>query len=308
MKSAQGFRFGSAPVVSLRTALAAGLVLLVGVNAITLGLVAWNRSGEPEALLALSERELDRPYNWHARGPENSGLALRLHWRVAPGPERSPPPSADARAEPNPRGDDKDNDAPWYNDNVARWLDAAKLGRLGFVFDSETSRRRTVVRPVFLVMEYDGPAWQASVERARRWSAREAGLRDANPVRAEFSERARRAAEYLASEERESSRLFVIDAGLDARALRDQYPDRRRYAIVHGQIRASWCDSCREKNLSGWVERVGTDTVNLPHALRATLTSDRGVEGGRSPFSAEIAFGRRLEPWMRSLSLAKPGR
>ena len=40
----------------------------------------------------------------------------------------------------------------------------------------------------------------------------------------------------LVREENESSRLFVIDAGLDSAALRTKYPDRARYAIVQGVI------------------------------------------------------------------------
>ncbi|MGH8649482.1 MAG: DUF4824 family protein, partial [Burkholderiales bacterium] len=41
--------------------LAAGIVLIALTNAIALGGVAWNRSGEPESVLKLTQRELSQP-------------------------------------------------------------------------------------------------------------------------------------------------------------------------------------------------------------------------------------------------------
>ena len=60
-----------------------GLALITGVNAIALGGVAYNRSGEAESTLRLSERELRAPYKWSG-SKENSGLALHLDWRTSP--------------------------------------------------------------------------------------------------------------------------------------------------------------------------------------------------------------------------------
>lgn len=64
-----------------------GLLLAAGVllaaDAVILATAARNRSGEAEARLQLTERELELPY----RGRENTALALRLNWW---GPEAGP--------------------------------------------------------------------------------------------------------------------------------------------------------------------------------------------------------------------------
>lgn len=59
-------------------------VLLVLVNIIVLAGAAYNRSGDPIASLQLTERELSLPYYRAYNKKENSGLALRLSWKVAP--------------------------------------------------------------------------------------------------------------------------------------------------------------------------------------------------------------------------------
>lgn len=44
--------------------LIAGIAIILVVNAIALGGVAYNRSGTPESTLHLSQRELSEPYVW----------------------------------------------------------------------------------------------------------------------------------------------------------------------------------------------------------------------------------------------------
>ncbi len=61
----------------------AGLALILATNAVVLAMVAYNRSGHPEAQLGLTERELLPPYGSRA-SPEASGLDLELQWRVLP--------------------------------------------------------------------------------------------------------------------------------------------------------------------------------------------------------------------------------
>ena len=58
--------------------LIAGVGLIVVVNAIVLGGVAYNRSSEPESALRLSERELAAPMRGYGN-KENSGIALALN-------------------------------------------------------------------------------------------------------------------------------------------------------------------------------------------------------------------------------------
>ena len=278
-----------------RLGLLAGLALIVLTNAVTLGLVAWNRSGEPEAVLRLAERELDRPWDWRGRHRENSGLALTLRWRVAP-------------TQADVANDDEVEVEAWAYGGTAHWLNEAKLAELGVPPQNDDRRYRGRSHAVLLVLEHDGDAYQRSVERARRQLASETALREANPNQKEFAERAKRAGDRLADQEHEASRLFVIDAGIDATKLRARYPDRNRYAIVNGHIRPEWHDPRQKRPRLGYIERIDAGAINVPHALRDAVPADAGRHRGRPAsdsadrFFAEIAFGRRLEPWMLSVT------
>ena len=87
-----------------------GLILLT--NAVVLGSVWYNRSGDPDSTLALTDRELASPVNyWH--GEENSGLDLHLVWRT----EQSRPQAFTTGSV--------------YFGGEADWLDSAKLAELG---------------------------------------------------------------------------------------------------------------------------------------------------------------------------------
>lgn len=305
--------WASQPAVKpgLKTTRVIGLTLILGVNVITLGLVAWNRSGEPEAVLTLSERELDRPWNWRGRSNENSGLALKLRWRVTP-----PAPRKDGG---KPGADASNTEAPddgveaWAYGGNADFLDAAKLRSLGFALNDDATRRTESGHAVLLVLENNGPAYVAALERARARLTRETVLRDANPDKPEFVHRAKRATEHLADEEIEASRLFIVDAGLDADALRVQYPDRQRYAIVGGRVRPGWGDPRHREARRGHIEHIDAGTVNVPNALRAAVPPYIGRRGNTvgaktdDRFGAEIAFGKRFEPWLRQASRPDSG-
>jgi hypothetical protein len=126
--------------------LAAAVVVVA--NAVALWGVAHNRTGEPEAELVLTEREL-KVAPW---SDESTGAFLRLEWqRSLPGSKPGWP-----------------------------WFDRAKLEALGFDcsrWEREARVRygRMVARRAYVVLEYDGPAWT-------RWlEAREAGSEETPP-------------------------------------------------------------------------------------------------------------------------------
>ena len=186
-----------------------GLALIVLTNAVALGGVWWNRSAAPDSSLTLSERELGLP--WRAlRNRENSGLALNLNWRIA-----------DREAGEFISGYTVNGGSP-------EWLDAARMQALGFTVGdtaSDADRRRytrQLPRAAIFVLELNGPAAQRALERARENAARHAAAAAANAGNKEFAGRAKHAQDLLTQEENTSSRLFVIDAGLDAHALRQQ--------------------------------------------------------------------------------------
>ena len=92
--------------------LIAGLSIIIVTNVIALGGVAYNRSGEPDALVELTERELDIAYRYGLER-ENTGLRLNINCRV----------------------ETLQDDYAYANNNCwgnPVWLDQQKLIELGF--------------------------------------------------------------------------------------------------------------------------------------------------------------------------------
>lgn len=272
----------------------AGVALILAANAVALLGVAYNRSGEADSLLKLSQRELQLPYGWGLEG-ESSGIALALRWR-SPAEE-----AADARM---PAMD--------YPGGAPAWLDKGKLAALGFDVSqpegTDKGRRhygKQLAREALLVLELDGPAHQQALERARQHATREEALYAANSGSKEFERRAENARKWLEREEKVSSRLFLVDAGPDAAALRAKYPDHARYAIVRGQVRPWMIGDKTKSRLSGRVT-LSVSRINVPHAFRPVfeplLGTRRGWPDAGPPFEAVVAFGQRFEPWITAAS------
>ncbi|MCY1356677.1 hypothetical protein D9M68_330750 [compost metagenome] len=256
-----------------RVALLGGLVLIGLTNAIALGGVWFNRNGEPDSRLLLSERELRRDHDWTLR--ENSGLALRLDWRL---------PS-------DPKSGDRYQRLP---------LDETRLQQLGFTADDRqglhVDHRN---REVLVVLELDGPARKAELERARQRLKEAEGELRAKPSDQRKQDAERAARDYLEQEEKRESRLFAVDVGLDHEVLRQRYPDRSRYAIVPGSVSA-WI---RDGRLTGQISSLRISEINVPHAWRETLGKELARDrNGESPprFQLWMSFGQRLEPWIDS--------
>ena len=273
-----------------RHTLIAGVSLILAVNAIALGGVAYNRSGEPECTVKLSERELQLPYHYGGwNNMENSGVELNLRWRVHAG------------------NDDYDNYYGYGSyGGTPDWLDKAKLAALGFDVSQVQSRatrnfKRAQMKEVLLVLELNGPAYRKALARAQKKASDEEALKAANSGNKEFERRAKNSSEYAQREERENSRLFVIDAGLDASVLRVQYPDKAQFLIVKGQVRPQVVTRDKQEKLSGTVSAISISQNNVPvefqSALKHTVRNDKRV-----PFDATVAFGKRLEPWIVALN------
>lgn len=239
-----------------------GTALIVVGNLAVLAGVAYNRSGEPEAVMLLSERELRQPY-YNRNNRDNSGLALRLSWR----------------AEEGVRGP------------IASWLDRDKLRELGFDVDLRTDEdgryRQAFPREAWIVLEFDGPAHRAAIER---W---ETELAEARTRQAENPDDAQREialhnAERQLEEERErNSRLFAVDAGLDRHTLRQRYADRARYLILPGRVDMYHLMGKPMGSVAGL--DAGTLNVALEHR-------DAIVPEGK--YAVTVAFGKRGEGWI----------
>jgi len=272
----------------------AGGALIIAVNAIVLGGVSWNRSGEPLAQAQLSERELGIPYYWQAgMSKENSGLALQLEWRVG---KRSAEPFDPAQH-------------PMIHDRSADWLDEKKLLSLGFrtpaLLDADHDFRlvvdRQLARSVWLLLEFDGESYQRVLGNAER---RLEHVRQSMPGSAspESTRSTLESAESALRRERDhETRLFVIDADLDPAVLRGRYPDSARHLILRGRITAPRFRTSDPRKLpAGFVEAVDIDSIHVPARFRHvfdTLKGDRAHDGPPR-FQVNLAWGRRFEPWI----------
>jgi len=249
--------------------LLAGLGLILAGNAIALIGVAYNRSGEPDAVAELSERELGKAFN---RNRDNSGLSLRLRWRV----------ESETGIESMMLGG--------RMSGTTHWLDRDKLAELGF--DTTEPQQNDARRPLplpraaWIVLELDGSV-------AQSWLAmREANLTKAEAELAENPEdktldQAARQARSVLSREREASRLFAIDAGLDRDALRQRYPDGSQYLILRGQVRSMYDD----KKFSGYITELNGSTLHVSLADHAAIERS-------GKYTVTVAFGKRAEPWI----------
>lgn len=265
-----------------RSALVAGLGLLAATNLVALGGAAYNRSGEPESTLRVSQREL-RPSYAGVREKENSGLTLQLRWRVPQEGEAGRFYAYEGEA-----------------GGVPAWLDAAKMASLGFeplpaasVPGADRRRRHPMPRDVLIVLELDGPAYQQALERART-AARKVEEKN------ERGEGGKDAQSIIDWAERRSSRLFAVDAGLDRTSLRAKYPDRQKYAIVRGRVRQ---DGWERDKAGGRIDSLLRDEINVPLELRAAFDGVAPAyplrqERDERTVQARLAFGQRLEPWL----------
>lgn len=274
-----------------RRSFVAGMLLVLATNAIVLGGVVYNRSGEPESRLQLTQREL-RPTHSRGSARESGGLGLRLQWRVLP--------PGTARY------------AYSYNGGEASWLDQAQLASLGFdvsvpphVPKARRHYGRQLPREVLLVLELDGPAHQQAVARARQRADEEANrASEANPP-ARVNRR-KAALEALEREQSTASRLFAVDAGLDSATLRARYPDANRYAIIRGKVRIHVQSHIGAGILSGYVSDIGNTEINVPKEFLGALRRDalwplKPGDTVRPLVRMRVAFGQRLEPWLEGV-------
>jgi hypothetical protein len=136
-----------------RTGLFLAIMLVIVVNIAALAGVWYNRTGPPDAVITLTERELPL---FNAQ-EDDSGIALRIAYR---------------RAE---------------SDQNETWLDRAKLEELGFDYpEGEVARNFHLIRTLFLVLELEDEA----EESKSRLIAMDAGI-DAEELRRRYGDRSR---------------------------------------------------------------------------------------------------------------------
>jgi hypothetical protein len=273
---------------SKRRTWVAGLAIIVLSNAVALAGVAWNRSGEPEAVVTVTERELEMPYRSRFER-ENSGISLRLDWRTRPD-EIGQYIKRGSRSRPH-------------------WLDRDKLRELGFNIDElkdswEARRRfnRTLSREVYVVLEYDGPAWREIRDMVGSYHDKAKALAANNPDEHKLAKDAERAVDRRRLEQHGASRLIAVDAGLDAASLRARYPERGRYIISATQVRPNVSrNKDKTWEIRGTITQLAVGRVHVDASYRhffESLAKEAIKPDQRPRYRVKLAWGRRLEPWV----------
>jgi hypothetical protein len=234
--------------------LAAALIVCV-TNVVALGRGLLNRRTATAGAITLTEREL----RMQATGSESTATILRLEWR-----------SPENRAFP-----------------------CDKVRPLGFTCpdrptSANTRELRQPNRNGYVVLEYDGPAFQ----RLRQHDeAEHAKLSAENPSFTPSTPWWRN----------QGTHLVVVDLGPDPDALRRAYPDASRYLITLARISATAETS---NTLSGFVLSLIPATINVPLPLATTLREAAARHSGDPPqswtprYTVTLRYGRFLEPWI----------
>jgi len=172
------------------------------------------------------------------------------------------------------------------------WLEEKKLAELGFdctiPVTSPIARQHynsLSAAPVLLVLEYEGEAGrQAQAQR------------------------------------KTTTRLFVVDAGREARPLRERYPDTSRHILARGLVRPFLQDREGPDDKPLAVPRLrgrvltllpGQIFVPRPHSrlLRQFQTADLSdrEEAEREPrFAVTVSWGSNYEPWITAVRQLTP--
>lgn len=282
------------PILSPTRLFVLGFALILIVNVIALLGVAVNRSGKPEAVIGLTERELSLPYKMN---DENSGLALHLNWRTVQ--------------------EIKDDIDPLYS-HLGRWgspvwFNAQKLTELGFIIDETTcpeepsKQKEPLPKDAFIVLEYNGDAYQEALQRAERFLKKAEAALKANEKDKELQDRFKKANNNLQAERTSESRLFAINAGLDAGKLRQRYPDRSKFIIMRGIVELECRFDKNKKEVVGRIADIRIDKINVPLSYRKLFDSIQTQDESekrepKSPrYKIEVAYGSRLEPWIQRI-------
>ncbi len=267
-----------------------GFILLAAANILVLSLVIHNRSGKPESLTTLTERELQLPYRINE---DNSGLSLVLTWRAL----------------------DKEDEHNVYSAwRSPAWFTAEKLEELGFdpkeylnSTGHTTSYKLPVPKEVLIVLENDGEHYRKAVKRATAALEKEKEAFKIKPADKKDRNNLKRAEDRLKNERIKKTRLFAVDAGLELEKLRDKYPDQSRFIIAKGLVEPGFNYDRNKKKVSGVISRLSITSIHVPLKHRRvfdSILSQRKSTGGdiATPrFEADLAYGRRLEPWIVSV-------
>ena len=274
--------------------LIAGLAIIVVTNVVALGGVAYNRSGEPDAIVELTERELSLPYRYGINN-EDTGLGLRINCRI-----------------------EESGQGYSYGNNSCRgnpaWLNSEKLLELGFEpqpkpkkIEKRMAFDKPLPRKAFIVLEYNGPAYQRTLIKAEQDRNEQLLQLSENTDTEKYEKRVKHIKDKLENEHHHNSRLFAIDAGLDKIALRNKYPDTSQYIIMQALIKPTGKFYQSGGEWTGTITQLLASTINISLEHRAVfepleVKQPRYNQNKQVPrYKVRVAFGKRAEPWVMAV-------
>jgi hypothetical protein len=200
--------------------LSLSIALVVIVNSIVFSGVIYNRSGEPDAKVILTQREVPLL----STKKENTGLFLQLKWEMS-------------------------GSYQFENlKNKKNWLDRKKLGEIGYDFpvnldnsshNNYYKRKKFPQKTTFIVLEFDGVSWENWL-KDHKIDIHKIEKKLENEDDGNKKENLERTLKLRKRLPLIKSRLFAIDAGNDPGQLRDKYPDSSRYIITSGVIQVNY--------------------------------------------------------------------
>lgn len=280
-------------VFSSRRLFVFAFLILFAANIIVLLGVYFNRSGEPESKLILTERELRTPFQLNK---ENSGFSLQILWK-----------SIGRKYGMN----------EFSNPYSPIWLDKKKLEELGFDLNKLKGQDYIYEFPipttkeVFIVLEYDGDAFHETIKNAKKNLLEKEKIFKANPNDETLEEKYKVAKEAVKTKLKSETRLYAIDAGLSPDLLRKKYTDRSRYIITKAIIQTVY--DFNNNDFWGRISKLSIRNIYVPLKYRKVIDSvidwKQRTDGFLGVyniyytprFKVELAYGKQYEPWIVSI-------
>jgi hypothetical protein len=174
-------------------------------------------------------------------------------------------------------------------------------------------------RQAYVVLEFNGDAYQNWLKEAKkRIEEIKQNLVKEKKVKMDIK--------FIQKEMVSRSRLFAIDAGLDAQALRKQYSDQSKYIITpaifeismnHTSIEMDEPKSSQKRYLSGWVRAISIPRIHVTSDYRSFFVSDikthtktylpkgKPLSDLEPRYQVTLNYGKRYEPWIADVKKLK---
>jgi hypothetical protein len=267
--------------------LLAFVIIIAGNAAVFLG-VYLNRSGKPDAVVKLTERELGLPYMVYH---ENSGLSLHLKWNIL------------------------QKDKRWWRSPL--WLDRKKLMELGFDAEDISADQRLkksmerISKEVFVVLEYDSETYQRALKGQQEDLVEQKSQLAQMPEDKRLQNKVKSSESLLKKLQNSKSRLYAVDAGLVRIDLRGIYPDRSKYIIAKGLVSLTKFRK-KEKEAIGIIRKLSIENIHVPiknrkifeeilKSSKSRLKYRLNHSSEKPRYRVKLAYGSRLEPWIVSV-------